>query len=278
MDDNRAKNLSMVVTDLDGTLLGPDGRISPADRQTLQMLGERNIVRVIATGRSLYSVRCAIDPLFPIDYVIFSSGAGVMEWPSQDLLHVHHLSSEQTGLVAGYLIESSLDFMLHLPIPENHRFFYHNTGSAPFDFMARLRRYREFATPLNVSDRDYGQSCQFVAITGNDTGPYHAIREYFEHLRVIRTTSPLDGDSIWIEIFPRSVSKSLAAQWLCDRLQIPAHEVLGIGNDYNDIDLLEWASSAVVVSNAPAELRSCFEVTGSNMENGFTQAVYVRIS
>ena len=268
----------MVVTDLDGTLLGPHGRISPADLSTLEALGEHGVVRVIATGRSLYSARRVIAPDLPIDYLIFSSGAGVMSWPSQTLLHEHHLTGEETSLVAEYLITHGFDFMLHLPIPENHRFFYHDSGNAVDDFMTRLRIYREFATPLKEGGKAYGQACQFVAVTQNDPDFYHAIKERFSQLSVIRTTSPLDGDSIWIEIFPRSVSKALAAGWLCAFAKVPPEGVLGIGNDYNDLDLLEWAAQAAVVSNAPADLQSCYEVTGANFESGFTQAVQKRIS
>ena len=58
-------------------------------------------------------------------------------------------------------------------------------------------------------------------------------------LTVIRTTSPLDHRSTWIEVFPREVSKSQAAAWLAARHGIRRGDVCAVGNDYNDRDLLE---------------------------------------
>jgi hydroxymethylpyrimidine pyrophosphatase-like HAD family hydrolase len=49
--------------------------------------------------------------------------------------------------------------------------------------------------------------------------------------------------------------------------------VLAIGNDYNDMDLLSWAKTSFVVSNAPAELKNLFPSVASHNECGFTHAV-----
>jgi hydroxymethylpyrimidine pyrophosphatase-like HAD family hydrolase len=94
---------------------------------------------------------------------------------------------------------------------------------------------------------------------------------------VIRSTSPLDGKSIWIEIFPKTVSKGLAAAWLCQRLGCDPANVIGIGNDYNDIDLLNWTQHSFVVENAPYELKQKFQITESNVNSGFTKVVQKKI-
>ena len=73
-------SLKMVVTDLDGTLLNPQHQISDKDLQSLKLLGDKNIYRVIATGRSPYSLNKVLPADFPIDYLIFSSGSGIINW------------------------------------------------------------------------------------------------------------------------------------------------------------------------------------------------------
>ena len=84
----------MVVTDLDGTLLNDKREVSSEDYSTLLMLGEKNVPRVIATGRSLYSVSRVLPDDFPVDYLVFSSGAGCLEWKSRDLVFRHSLCRE----------------------------------------------------------------------------------------------------------------------------------------------------------------------------------------
>ena len=78
--------VKMVVTDLDGTLLQSDQTISQADWQTLEKLESLGVCRVAATGRNLYKVRLVLNEQSPFDYVIFSSGAGIMDWKKQKMI------------------------------------------------------------------------------------------------------------------------------------------------------------------------------------------------
>lgn len=58
---------------------------------------QHNVVRVAVTGRSLYAVRKVIAPKYPLDYVVFSSGAGVMCWRTQKLLEEHNIGPSSSG-------------------------------------------------------------------------------------------------------------------------------------------------------------------------------------
>jgi Cof subfamily protein (haloacid dehalogenase superfamily) len=265
----------MVVTDLDGTLLPATREFSHTDLNTLKWLGEQGIMCAIATGRSLFSAKGVLPPDFPIDYLIFSSGAGIMHWPTKTLLMTHKLEQSEIHQASGLLQAHELDFMIHHPIPENHRFLYYDTGRNTPDFLRRYRRYKEFAQPLKSDQPGLEAACQIVAIDPyrGDASRYRIIRQQLPTLKVIRSTSPLDGASTWIEIFPTTVSKALASEWVAGRHTIPIRNTLAIGNDYNDLDLLEWAGHSIVVSNAPSELTQTYQTVSSHNENGFTEAV-----
>jgi hydroxymethylpyrimidine pyrophosphatase-like HAD family hydrolase len=90
---------------------------------------------------------------------------------------------------------------------------------------------------------------------------------------VIRATSPIDGDSLWLEVFPAGVSKSPACAALARDAGIAPRDVLAIGNDYNDQDVLRWAGTSFVTGNAPDELRAEFPVVAANDHGGVAQAV-----
>ncbi len=265
----------MVITDLDGTLLRSDRTVSPIDYETLQKLGRQQILRVIATGRSLYSARKVLSQHFPLDYLVFSSGAGILEWPTQRLLLAHHLGQEDIERAYRLLCELHLDFMLHRPIPENHHFWYYATGRENPDFVRRRELYQVFASPFNTMALQAERACQFVAIEPQNGNPssYETLRSQLQRLNVIRTTSPLDAETLWIEIFPSSVSKALAGKWIEQQHGIEHPSVLALGNDYNDLDLLHWSQNSYVVSNAPPELRQAYPHVASHNENGFSEAV-----
>lgn len=262
--------MQAVFTDLDGSLRCSQQGIHPQDRHTLIRLGQQGILRVVATGRSLYSARKALPPDFPIDFLIFSSGAGILDWHKQQLIRQHELNAQQALQALQCLLELKLDCMLHYPVPDNHYFWYlRQRGLA--DFEQRLELYADFASPLPPAWSE--ACCQLLAITeASQAAPlYQKLREQLPDLSVIRATSPLDGSSGWLEIFPKQVSKSQAAQWLTERHAWQL--TLAFGNDYNDLDLLTWSQQAYVAADAPAELRSRFEAVANPAAAGFSQAV-----
>jgi HAD superfamily hydrolase (TIGR01484 family) len=267
----------MVITDLDGTLLQTEGIISVTNLATLEELGRRQIVRVIATGRSLYSARHLLPDSFPIDYLIFSSGAGILDWCTQQLLVAHHLTGEELAVAIDLLLMYDVDFMVHKPIPDNHYFSYHATGRENPDFVRRYQRYQAFAVPLDLASSDQHQACQIVAIDPNQgsQSKYDLIKQQLRTLKVIRSTSPMDGVSTWIEIFPASVSKALASEWLARKHNVNRTTTLALGNDYNDLDLLQWAGHNFVVCNAPSDLKHAYRSVNSNDDDGFTEAVKI---
>ncbi len=268
-----AVNIEMVISDLDGTLLRSDGSISEEDLQTLQILGEKGISRAIATGRSMYSFNKVIGADLPIDYLIFSSGAGVLDWRDHRIIKKAVIPADETAFIAELLQKEKLNFMIQAPIPDNHRFVYYRDGVVNPDFDRRLRIYRDFAEPLNLSPRNFTAASQFLIILPESAALMEIFRELFPDHKIIRATSPLDHKSVWIEIFPATVSKALAAEWICRQEGIDPEATMAVGNDYNDLDLLAWTPHAFAVDNARSLLKRKYRVTGSNEESGFTVAV-----
>ncbi|HCX72092.1 MAG TPA: HAD family phosphatase, partial [Candidatus Cloacimonas sp.] len=60
--------MQMLICDWDGTLY-QNNRLEKKLLRQLQVLGDRNVVRAVATGRNLFSARKVISPEFPIDYL-----------------------------------------------------------------------------------------------------------------------------------------------------------------------------------------------------------------
>lgn len=263
----------MVVTDLDGTLLNSRGKVSSTDIDTLFRLGESGVVRAIATGRSPYSFSKVIPTDFPIDYLIFSSGAGMLEWGTNKILYTTEIPAAQVQSIVDELIAHEVDFMVHEPIPANHRFLYHQSGNHNPDFLHRIELYRPFCQPYIPGVAYDSAATQLLAVLPHDVEWFEVLSGKFPTLKVIRATSPLDGHSIWMEIFRSDVSKAFGINWLCSRLGIEKDEVLTLGNDFNDLDMLCSFENSFVVENAPEELKSTFRVVKSNNESGFSDAV-----
>ena len=264
----------LFVCDFDGTLLRSDRSFSEADLDILSRLGKLGIIRVIATGRSMYSINTVPISDLPVDFIIFSSGAGIAQHPGGHLIRKISLDPDNVSRAIKILLAHDLDFMVHSPIPDNHAFSYFESTSDNSDFHRRIEVYRQFAKPLVEISADFGPATQLLAVLppADNLPVLERLRMELPDFSIIQTTSPLDGQSTWIEIFPITVSKSLTAAWMSAEFGLDKDRALSIGNDYNDLDLLEWAGTSFVVENAADDLKDRFPVVASNNENGVAEA------
>ena len=270
-----------IFTDLDGTLLTAEAKISDSDRAALDRAASRSILRVAITGRSLYSAKRVLDALSPIDFLVTSSGAAIYDWRTGDLIKSHIISSEAAQRGIKRLIGLNLDFMIQKPVPRNHHLAYHRATPGNHDFDRRLLRYEQFSQKLDLHDGEFGPATQFLIVMPpqDDAARRHQfLTREFTDFSVIRSTSPLDGKSTWFEVFPAAVSKKSAAAWICDHASIPSQKCMAIGNDYNDLSLLEWCPHSYVVENAPKTLRDRFCVVPSNEQSGVSRAISFWVS
>jgi len=269
----------MVVTDLDGTLLDSRHALGAENRRTLDELGRLGIVRVISTGRSLFSALAVLPADTPIDYLCHSSGAGIVSWPARVALRVVNMAADAAVELTRELLARDVDFMLHFAIPDNHRFYAHRTQRANSDFDRRVARYAAYSRALTQPLPEPCVMSQALVIEPPPGPGRHAeLALALPGFQVIRTTSPLDGASTWIEIFPLGVNKAAAATWLWQSAQQRALGRVAVGNDYNDVDLLDWADHSFVVGNAPAELCARYPTVATNDEAGFSEAVRIALA
>jgi HAD superfamily hydrolase (TIGR01484 family) len=96
------KEIKLVATDLDGTFLRNNHSISIGNLKALQMLGEKKIIRVVATGRNIRKVMEVIPDEVPFDFIVYSSGAGILNWPEKKHIYHKNISREASN----QLIES----------------------------------------------------------------------------------------------------------------------------------------------------------------------------
>ena len=264
--------IKAVFTDLDRTLLKDNGTISEANLKAMKYLKENNIQLIIATGRNIISAKKILTNEHHFDYLMFSSGAGIIHWQTKEIIFENHINKENTKKTIDILLKFDVDFMVHDIIPENHKFYYWIHHSLP-DFRRRIKLYNEFAKPLELDHSPIKATQLLAVLKQNEEDKFERIKNELGFVKVIRATSPLDNRSIWLEIFPQNISKGYTAKWLCNEFGIEKNETVGIGNDFNDVDLLEITHESYVVANAPDELKQQFKDVASNEDNGFAEVV-----
>jgi Cof subfamily protein (haloacid dehalogenase superfamily) len=282
------KGKKLFVTDFDGTLLKDDKTISSEDIRTLELLRQNKIITAVATGRSAYSFKKALAAIgmlegentLPVDYVIFSTGAGVMDFPGARVIYKKSIPLCDIKTIVTYFDHRKFDYMVHRAVPETKYFLYKtHPGNNP-DFQRRLSLYQEYATPMEKGFSGFEEATEVLAILPALAGPsgksnmdsVEMVKKDLSEFSVIHATSPLDHQSAWVEVFHGEVSKSMTVCRLAQNLGISQENVLSIGNDYNDYDLLEWSGKGFVVENAPESMKQIFQTVSSNNKNGVSEA------
>lgn len=273
--------VKMVVTDLDGTLLQKDHTISARDNETLEMLGRLNVCRVAATGRNLFKVRQVLTANSPFDYVILSSGAGIMDWKTQELIKALFIPAEETGKIIDFLINRKQNFKVSRELPDNHNFAWWQSYDCP-ELTRYVTHHRVLGEATPVDPVKPFPSSQILMFFPSSSDKFDILKDKilkaFPDLSIIRTTSPLNPEYTWMEIFPKGVSKAQGIQDLCTITGISRENTLSVGNDYNDTEMLDFTRHSYVVDNAPGDLKLKYLISLAYHENGFSHAVSQHIS
>jgi hydroxymethylpyrimidine pyrophosphatase-like HAD family hydrolase len=214
---------------------------------------------------------------FPLDFLIFSTGAGVLRFTGHEIIRHLAISRSDVMRITACFEQQCLDYMVHNAIPETHHFLFRSHGRDNPDFFQRISLYQPFAAPMTPDTPVFESATQVLAIMPPAVCLTRVarIQQELSDYSVVHATSPLDHQSAWVEVFHPEASKSIAAAWLADHLNIPRSRVVAVGNDYNDQDLLAWAGQAFRVANAPPALRTGTLLQQSNNENGVTCAAYL---
>jgi Cof subfamily protein (haloacid dehalogenase superfamily) len=263
--------IQMVIIDLDGTLLNNDKLIGKQDYETLIKLGKYEILRVFATGRNLHSCFNALPENCPVDYLVFSSGAGILDWKTKQIIYKSAIPQNSVIEIERILRELNLNFSIHFPVPENHNYYFHKGNDNFTDFDRRNELYAQFGLVLK-ENYPLEDASQFLIIIENEK-QIQTIKDHINGFKIIRATSPIDNTSIWLEIFNENVSKAEGGKFLCNLSGISEKSTLGIGNDYNDIDMLNWVSYSFIVSNAPEAIKKNFIQCSDNQNNPLTDVL-----
>ncbi|HEY1901316.1 MAG TPA: Cof-type HAD-IIB family hydrolase [Terracidiphilus sp.] len=259
----------LVAIDMDGTLLPTFAqKISARTAFALKTAQEAGITVAIATGRRTNYTAPLLEGLgLRADMPLITSNGAVTRTLGGEPIDRQPMEARVARGLCGLLRDfGAVVFTFDRPgcadlvledLEETH-------GQISLWIEAN-RNAIEIVRPLELAFAD-GQD----PIQGMVTGPVEKMRlaelalktsEWNESCDSVRTEYPARDLSI-LDLLPPGVSKGWALERLAGRLGVSRAETMAIGDNWNDVNMLEWAGQSVMMGNAAQELRTMAKMRG----------------
>jgi Cof subfamily protein (haloacid dehalogenase superfamily) len=259
----------LLAIDMDGTLLPNDvQKISDRNARALRAAQEAGVAIAIATGRRMaYTVPLLEGVGLRSDTpLITSNGAVIRTLEGTPIDRCHMESRVARGLCALLRPFGALVFTFDRP----------GRGELVMEDLEQVRGRIAVWVETNRNAIEVHKPLESALVDGDDpvqgmvTGPVSKMRDAEKALRgsqwitrceCVRTEYPSRDVSI-LDLLPRGVNKGWALSQLASRLGVDRRETMAIGDNWNDVAMLEWAAQAVVMGNAAQELRTLAKTSG----------------
>lgn len=255
----------LIVSDLDGTFLAPDGSIPAVNVEAVRRAAAMGVGFVAATGRPTrwLGVLAELGTAQPL--VIAANGAVLWDLAAARVVEASGIDVDLLSDVVAALRSSIPGLTIGVETPD---------GFACEPSCPAARRGSVAVLAAGLRDVQ-GPVVKLLGFHPDlETGPLADLAERVVGHVVTVTHSARAGDYGLVEISAPGVSKASALQRLCGRLGVAPEDVAVFGDMPNDADMLAWAGMPHVVANAhPALLAAGFPVVGSNAEAGVGKGI-----
>lgn len=238
----------LLVSDMDGTLLSPDGNISEGNRKAIASFVSQGGRFGIATGRMPTSIFERIGGLQVNCPLIVLNGAGLYDLERQQWLATRFLQMDLLRSCVEDVARDFPDVGIVAFEPEHASVL---SRVSWLSEMSPIERSRFVETSLDK----VGQHVFKLVLTA-EADRIVEVRPYLEAHAVSASVDMVLAADTCLELMPRQVSKGTALVALRDSLGIAPDKVMAIGDYENDADMLRVAGISAAPQNAHPGVRA----------------------
>lgn len=265
--------IKLIALDMDGTTLNDNHiTISSKNRKAISFALDNGIIVVPATGRTLNKLPHAIRKVSNIRYVITSNGASVVDLKSDKTIYSNLIPQKAAIEVLKIITDCRVYAEVYYAgkayvergVPSNLQY-----RSMTLKFYSLFLRHEKVDSLVGFVEKN-GDAIEKIELLPDNISKKDDLERKLKGMPVSITTSGMNS----IEINNYQTNKGAALEWLCKYLSIKADEVMAIGDNFNDLEMLKWAGIGVAVKNANPVVKSAADfVTLSSNCSGVAYAI-----
>ena len=267
--------IRLIGIDVDGTLLDSNGKMPAANIEAINASVAKGIHVALVTGRSYPFARPVADPLPSSISLIVSSGAVERAMDGSTL--ARRLLNRN---IARQVLDATRQFrdgaaLIFDRDDERQVIFETMDWEHPNRKAYWRRNHWLIARSVPLEEALVEDPVQVMF-----NGDVEVMRGLAEALRsdaagfAVSLTEYVDRDFSLIDVTAPDATKGRALAWRAEQLGLSRGEVMAVGDNFNDLEMLEYAGVPVLMANAVDELKSRgWHVTGHQDEAGLAQAI-----
>lgn len=282
-----SKNIKLLALDLDGTVLDSRGQIPEENRIAIRNAENAGVLVTIATGRRFRDARHIGQELELNAPLVTHNGALLKFADTLDTVDVSLLETDVALEIVRVGKKYGGDALVSADPVGKGTMIYDRIS----DDNVPLQRYIQWAEKMHGPEaHEAVHHVSSLEAALNDHAVIHISfsggcaamkelegflrRELGETVTLLATIYP-KLDFTLLDILPHHASKGVGVRRLAELNNLTSENIMVIGDNFNDIEMLEFAGTPVVMGNADPTLleRDEFHITASNDEHGVASAI-----
>lgn len=271
----------LVLLDIDGTTINSNKKITERTKNAIRRAIDKGVKVCFCTGRNKRSGMDAIGELSFNIPIVASDGSLIIDTEDDTHLMEKLIPAKFTRDTIRCIDEEDL----YLEIFTNNMYYKYckkeelekynyssEFNNMPFDKEALLLKGVKYISNINEFFKDEVETAGFM-VAGNKTA-IEKVVNFIEEQKCEEVEVRKDLWEDYIFIIPKGCKKSYGLKFLCQHYNILREETIAIGDQLNDLDMIEEAGLGIAMGNADQKVKNIADyITKTNDEDGVAFAI-----
>lgn len=267
----------LIAIDIDGTLLDPQFRISARNLSALQKAHAHGVEIILATGRRHdYALPVARELGIPV-WLISSNGA-LIRSSAGETFYTDRLPASTAIKLVRHMEDFRGNAVITFDRPGHDALVLERVDELTRSISRWIETnaaYIRYVAPLENALVEDPIQAMYCGTVERMIAAQERLSQagFLDEITILRTQYDY-RDLCILDVLNRDCSKGHALRRWAEQQGIPQQQIMAIGDNYNDLEMLEYAGLPVIMGNASEELKqNGWKITASNAESGVAAAL-----
>ena len=253
------ENISLILSDLDGTLFRNDKSISDFSKQVIVEAQKKGVMFGISTARARVNALKFLDGLNPD--VLITNGGGMVTFKGEKIYNCVFSVEEIRTLIKATFEICGPDAIISV---DNEKGLYSNSKEELGD---KFWTFNDFS--------DFNEQCMKMCI---ETLDKEKVTKIASSVGIENIDFLPFSDIPWYKLSKKDATKEKAIEALCAHLKMAPSKIAAFGDDFNDIGMLKLCGKGIAMENAIEEVRQIAdEICLANEKDGVAHWIAEKI-